>query len=141
MSGANGTAGRLTRLEYLRTVSARIGGELAQVAGSAAEAVEELAGQKADIVHAAGITIPASGWASGSGSSEFPVFLDIPAPVSDTDVVAVDVLPDGAAAERAAGLGAVESRTAVLRFLARRALAADISAQYRIIGTTKTENG
>lgn len=141
MSGANGTAGRLTRLEHLRTVSARIGSELAHVAGSAAEAVEALAGQKADIVHAAGITIPASGWASGSGSSEFPVFLDIPAPVSDTDVVAVDVLPDGAAAERAAGLGAVESRTAVLRFLARRALAADISAQYRIIGTTKTENG
>ena len=104
---------KLTTLSQLRAVSQKSKDRAAQVADTAAAALDEMDEVKADKTEFVSFSIPATGW--------------------KTDNVAVDVVPASSAVARAANFVATESRAGILRLRAASVPTAAISAQYHII--------
>lgn len=106
----------------------------AQVADTAAAALDEMDEVKADKTEFVSFSIPATGWKTDSSVPGYTNYIDIAiSGLTAADYVAVDVVPESSAVARAANFVATESRAGILRLRAASVPTAAISAQYHII--------
>lgn len=125
---------KLTTLSQLRAVSQKSKDRAAQVADTAAAALDEMDGVKADKTEFVSFSIPATGWKTDSSVPGYTNYIDIAiSGLTAADYVAVDVAPASSAVARAANFVATESRVGILRLRAASVPTATISAQYHII--------
>ena len=125
---------KLTTFSQLRAVSQKSKDRAAQVADSAAAALDEMDGVKADKTEFVSFSIPATGWKTDSSVPGYTNYIDIAiSGLTAADYVAVDVAPASSAVARAANFVATESRSGILRLRAASVPTATISAQYHII--------
>lgn len=125
---------KLTTLSQLRAVSQKSKDRAAQVADTAAAALDEMDEVKADKTEFVSFSIPATGWKTDSSVPGYTNYIDIAiSGLTAADYVAVDVVPASSAAARAANFVATESRAGILRLRAASVPTAAISAQYHII--------
>lgn len=125
---------KLTTLSQLRAVSQKSKDRAAQVADSAAAALDEMDGVKADKTEFVSFSIPATGWKTDSSVPGYTNYIDIAiSGLTAADYVAVDVAPASSVVARAANFVATESRAGILRLRAASVPTAAISAQYHII--------
>lgn len=125
---------KLTTLSQLRAVSQKSKDRAAQVADTAAAALDEMDGVKADKTEFVSFSIPATGWKTDSSVPGYTNYIDIAiSGLTAADYVAVDVAPASSAVARAANFVATESRVGILRLRAASVPTAAISAQYHII--------
>lgn len=127
---------KLTTLSQLRAVSQKSKDRAAQVADTAAAALDEMDGVKADKTEFVSFSIPATGtgWKTDSSVPGYTNYIDIAiSGLTAADYVAVDVAPASSAVARAANFVATESRAGILRLRAASVPTATISAQYHII--------
>ena len=124
---------KLTTLSQLRAVSQKSKDRAAQVADTAAAALDEMDEVKADKTEFVSFSIPATGWKTDSSVPGYTNYIDIAiSGLTAADYVAVDV-PASSAVARAANFVATESRAGILRLRAASVPTAAISAQYHII--------
>ena len=124
---------KLTTLSQLRAVSQKSKDRAAQVADTAAAALDEMDGVKADKTEFVSFSIPATGWKTDSSVPGYTNYIDIAiSGLTAADYVA-DVAPASSAVARAANFVATESRAGILRLRAASVPTATISAQYHII--------
>ena len=110
---------KLTTLSQLRAVSQTSKDRAAQVADTAAAALDEMDEVKADKTEFVSFSIPATGWKTDSSVPGYTNYIDIAiSGLTAADYVAVD---------------ATESRAGILRLRAASVPTAAISAQYHII--------
>lgn len=125
---------KLTTLSQLRAVSQKSKDRAAQVADTAAAALDEMDEVKADKTEFVSFSIPATGWKTDSSVPGYTNYIDIAiSGLTAADYVAVDVVPASSAVARAANFVAAESRAGILRLRAASVPTAAISAQYHII--------
>lgn len=125
---------KLTTLSQLRAVSQKSKDRAAQVADTAAAALDEMDEVKADKTEFVSFSIPATGWKTDSSVPGYTNYIDIAiSGLTAADYVAVDVAPASSAVARAANFVATESRVGILRLRAASVPTATISAQYHII--------
>ena len=125
---------KLTTLSQLRAVSQKSKDRAAQVADTAAAALDEMDGVKADKTEFVSFSIPATGWKTDSSVPGYTNYIDIAiSGLTAADYVAVDVAPASSVVARAANFVATESRAGILRLRAASVPTATISAQYHII--------
>ena len=125
---------KLTTLSQLRAVSQKSKDRAAQVADTAAAALDEMDGVKADKTEFVSFSIPATGWKTDSSVPGYTNYIDIAiSGLTAADYVAVDVAPASSAVARASNFVATESRAGILRLRAASVPTATISAQYHII--------
>lgn len=125
---------KLTTLSQLRAVSQQSKDRAAQVADTAAAALDEMDGVKADKTEFVSFSIPATGWKTDSSVPGYTNYIDIAiSGLTAADYVAVDVAPSSSAVARAANFVATESSAGILRLRAASVPTATISAQYHII--------
>lgn len=125
---------KLTTLSQLRAVSQKSKDRAAQVADTAAAALDEMDEVKADKTEFVSFSIPATGWKTDSSVPGYTNYIDIAiSGLTAADYVAVDVVPASSAVARAANIVATESRAGILRLRAASVPTAAISAQYHII--------
>lgn len=125
---------KLTTLSQLRAVSQKSKDRAAQVADTAAAALDEMDGVKADKTEFVSFSIPATGWKTDSSVPGYTNYIDIAiSGLTAADYVAVDVAPASSTVARAANFVATESRAGILRLRAASVPTATISAQYHII--------
>lgn len=125
---------KLTTLSQLRAVSQKSKDRAAQVADTAAAALDEMDEVKADKTEFVSFSIPATGWKTDSSVPGYTNYIDIAiSGLTAADYVAVDVVPASSAVARAANFVATESRDGILRLRAASVPTAAISAQYHII--------
>lgn len=125
---------KLTTLSQLRAVSQKSKDRAAQVADTAAAALDEMDEVKADKTEFVSFSIPATGWKTDSSVPGYTNYIDIAiSGLTAADYVAVDVVPASSAVARAANFVATESRVGILRLRAASVPTAAISAQYHII--------
>lgn len=125
---------KLTTLSQLRAVSQKSKDRAAQVADTAAAALDEMDGVKADKTEFISFSIPATGWKTDSSVPGYTNYIDIAiSGLTAADYVAVDVAPSSSTVARAANFVATESRAGILRLRAASVPTATISAQYHII--------
>lgn len=125
---------KLTTLSQLRAVSQKSKDRAAQVADTAAAALDEMDEVKADKTEFVSFSIPATGWKTDSSVPGYTNYIDIAiSGLTAADYVAVDVVPASSAVARAANFVAMESRAGILRLRAASVPTAAISAQYHII--------
>lgn len=125
---------KLTTLSQLRAVSQKSKDRAAQVADTAAAALDEMDEVKADKTEFVSFSIPATGWKTDSSVPGYTNYIDIAiSGLTAADYVAVDVVPASSAVARAANFVATESRAVILRLRAASVPTAAISAQYHII--------
>ena len=125
---------KLTTLSQLRAVSQKSKDRAAQVADTAAAALDEMEEVKADKTEFVSFSIPATGWKTDSSVPGYTNYIDIAiSGLTAADYVAVDVVPASSAVARAANFVATESRAGILRLRAASVPTAAISAQYHII--------
>ena len=134
---------KLTTLSQLRAVSQKSKDRAAQVADTAAAALDEMDEVKADKTEFVSFSIPATGWKtdssvtgwkSDSSVPGYTKYIDIKVDgLTAADSVVVDVVPASSAVARAANFVATESRAGILRLRAASVPTAAISAQYHII--------
>lgn len=125
---------KLTTLSQLRAVSQKSKDRAAQVADTAAAALDEMDEVKADKTEFVSFSIPATGWKTDSSVPGYTNYIDIAiSGLTAADYVAVDVVPASSAVARAANFVATESRASILRLRAASVPTAAISAQYHII--------
>lgn len=125
---------KLTTLFQLRAVSQKSNDRAAQVADTAAAALDEMDEVKADKTEFVSFSIPATGWKTDSSVPGYTNYIDIAiSGLTAADYVAVDVAPASSAEARAANFVATESRAGILRLRAASVPTATISAQYHII--------
>lgn len=125
---------KLTTLSQLRAVSQKSKDRAAQVADTAAAALDEMDGVKADKTEFVSFSIPATGWKTDSSVPGYTNYIDIAiSGLTAADYVAVDVAPSSSAVARAVNFVATESRAGILRLRAASVPTATISAQYHII--------
>lgn len=125
---------KLTTLSQLRAVSQKSKDRAAQVADTAAAALDEMDGVKADKTEFVSFSIPATGWKTDSSVPGYTNYIDIEiSGLTAADYVAVDVAPASSVVARAANFVATESRAGILRLRAASVPTAAISAQYHII--------
>lgn len=125
---------KLTTLSQLRAVSQKSKDRAAQVADTAAAALDEMNEVKADKTEFVSFSIPATGWKTDSSVPGYTNYIDIAiSGLTAADYVAVDVVPASSAVARAANFVATESRASILRLRAASVPTAAISAQYHII--------
>ena len=125
---------KLTTLSQLRAVSQKSKDRAAQVADTAAAALDEMDEVKADKTEFVSFSIPATGWKTDSSVPGYTNYIDIAiSGLTAADYVAVDVAPASSAVARAANIVATESRAGILRLRAASVPTATISAQYHII--------
>ena len=123
---------KLTTLSQLRAVSQKSKDRAAQVADTAAAALDEMDEVKADKTEFVSFSIPATGWKTDSSVPGYTNYIDI-AISGLTAADYVDVVPASSAVARAANFVATESRAGILRLRAASVPTATISAQYHII--------
>lgn len=125
---------KLTTLSQLRAVSQKSKDRAAQVADTAAAALDEMDEVKADKTEFVSFSIPATGWKTDSSVPGYTNYIDIAiSGLTAADYVAVDVVPASSAVARAANFVVTESRAGILRLRAASVPTAAISAQYHII--------
>lgn len=125
---------KLTTLSQLRAVSQKSKDRAAQVADTAAAALDEMDEVKADKTEFVSFSIPATGWKTDSSVPGYTNYIDIAiSGLTAADYVAVDVVPASSAVARAGNFVATESRAGILRLRAASVPTAAISAQYHII--------
>lgn len=125
---------KLTTLSQLRAVSQKSKDRAAQVADTAAAALDEMDEVKADKTEFVSFSIPATGWKTDSSVPGYTNYIDIAiSGLTAADYVAVDVVPASSAVARAADFTSTESMAGVLRLRAASVPSAAISAQYHII--------
>lgn len=125
---------KLTTLSQLRAVSQKSKDRAAQVADTAAAALDEMDEVKADKTEFVSFSIPATGWKTDSSVPGYTNYIDIAiSGLTAADYVAVDVAPSSSAVARAANFVATEIRAGILRLRAASVPTAAISAQYHII--------
>lgn len=125
---------KLTTLSQLRAVSQKSKDRAAQVADTAAAALDEMDGVKADKTEFVSFSIPATGWKTDSSVPGYTNYIDIAiSGLTAADYVAVDVAPSSSAVARAADFTSTESMAGILRLRAASVPSAAISAQYHII--------
>lgn len=125
---------KLTTLSQLRAVSQKSKDRAEQVADTAAAALDEMDGVKADKTEFVSFSIPATGWKTDSSVPGYTNYIDIAiSGLTAADYVAVDVAPASSVVARAANFVATESRAGILRLRAASVPTAAISAQYHII--------
>lgn len=125
---------KLTTLSQLRAVSQKSKDRAAQVADTAAAALDEMDEVKADKTEFVSFSIPAAGWKTDSSVPGYTNYIDIAiSGLTAADYVAVDVVPASSTVARAANFVATESRAGILRLRAASVPTAAISAQYHII--------
>lgn len=125
---------KLTTLSQLRAVSQKSKDRAAQVADTAAAALDEMDEVKADKTEFVSFSIPATGWKTDSSVPGYTNYIDIAiSGLTAADYVAVDVVPASSAVARAANFVATESCAGILRLRAASVPTAAISAQYHII--------
>lgn len=125
---------KLTTLSQLRAVSQKSKDRAEQVADTAAAALDEMDGVKADKTEFVSFSIPATGWKTDSSVPGYTNYIDIAiSGLTAADYVAVDVAPASSTVARAANFVATESRAGILRLRAASVPTATISAQYHII--------
>lgn len=125
---------KLTTLSQLRAVSQKSKDRAAQVADTAAAALDEMDEVKADKTEFVSFSIPATGWKTDSSVPGYTNYIDIAiSGLTAADYVAVDVVPASSAVARATNFVATESRAGILRLRAASVPTAAISAQYHII--------
>lgn len=125
---------KLTTLSQLRAVSQKSKDRAAQVADTAAAALDEMDEVKADKTEFVSFSIPATGWKTDSSVPGYTNYIDIAiSGLTAADYVAVDVVPASSAVARAANFVATEIRAGILRLRAASVPTAAISAQYHII--------
>lgn len=125
---------KLTTLSQLRAVSQKSKDWAAQVADTAAAALDEMDEVKADKTEFVSFSIPATGWKTDSSVPGYTNYIDIAiSGLTAADYVAVDVVPASSAVARAGNFVATESRAGILRLRAASVPTAAISAQYHII--------
>ena len=123
---------KLTTLSQLRAVSQKSKDRAAQVADTAAAALDEMDEVKADKTEFVSFSIPAAGWKTDSSVPGYTNYIDIAiSGLTAADYVAV--VPASSAVARAANFVATESRAGILRLRAASVPTAAISAQYHII--------
>ena len=118
---------KLTTLSQLRAVSQTSKDRAAQVADTAAAALDEMDEVKADKTEFVSFSIPATGWKTDSSVPGYTNYIDI----AISGLTAV--VPASSAVARAANFVATESRAGILRLRAASVPTAAISAQYHII--------
>ena len=90
---------KLTTLSQLRAVSQKSKDRAAQVADTAAAALDEMDGVKADKTEFVSFSIPATGWKTDSSVPGYTNYIDIAiSGLTAADYVAVDVAPASSAA-------------------------------------------
>ena len=115
----------LTTLDQLRSAASQSSNATAKVASTAAAALEEMHGLKADRATFVSFSIPVTGYTK---------YIDIKVDgLTAADSVGVDVDPSSSAVARAADFTSTESMAGVLRLRAASVPSAAISAQYHII--------
>lgn len=125
---------KLTTLSQLRAVSQKSKDRAEQVADTAAAALDEMDGVKADKTEFVSFSIPATGWKTDSSVPGYTKYIDIKVDgLTAADSVGVDVAPSSSAVARAADFTSTESMAGVLRIRAASVPSAAISAQYHII--------
>lgn len=125
---------KLTTLSQLRAVSQTSKDRAAQVADTAAAALDEMDEVKADKTEFVSFSIPATGWKTDSSVPGYTNYIDIKVDgLTAADSVGVDVDPSSSAVARAADFTSTESMAGVLRLRAASVPSAAISAQYHII--------
>ena len=125
---------KLTTLSQLRAVSQKSKDRAAQVADTAAAALDEMDEVKADKTEFVSFSIPAAGWKTDSSVPGYTKYIDIKVDgLTAADSVGVDVDPSSSAVARAADFTSTESMAGVLRLRAASVPSAAISAQYHII--------
>lgn len=125
---------KLTTLSQLRAVSQKSKDRAAQVADTAAAALDEMDEVKADKTEFVSFSIPVTGWKTDSSVPGYTNYIDIAiSGLTAADYVAVDVVPASSAVAQAANFVATESRADILRLRAASVPTAAISAQYHII--------
>lgn len=125
---------KLTTLSQLRAVSQKSKDRAAEVADTAAAALDEMDEVKADKTEFVSFSIPATGWKTDSSVPGYTNYIDIAiSGLTAADYVAVDVVPASSTVARAANFVATESRAGILRLRAASVPTAAISAQYHII--------
>ena len=93
---------KLTTLSQLRAVSQKSKDRAAQVADTAAAALDEMDEVKADKTEFVSFSIPATGWKTDSSVPGYTNYIDIAiSGLTAADYVAVDVVPASSAVARA----------------------------------------
>lgn len=109
---------------------------LLDLAARADERLDKLELGKQNITPLVPITIPATGWGSDTAYPKYPHCYDIAIDgLLETDVVAVESLPESEDVARAANFMQTQSYAGKVRLRAENVPAGAISAQYRIINT------
>ena len=128
--------GKATTLPQLRASILRAKNELgslySELAQATAEAMDEMAGDKADKSTPIDITIPTSGWQSDS-TADYPSYFDINVTgVTVKDRASVDIKRASRDAAAACGLAYNETLAGKIRLRAASAPTEAIQAQYWI---------
>lgn len=130
--------GKITALEHLRAcaVASRnfVTGLIGEVAGTVADALEELDRAKANKPSSTAVTIPTSGWGTDSSVAAYPKYYDIAVTgVTAKDRAEISILPGSMDAAKACGLcPASQTLAGKIRVRATKVPTAAIVAEYWI---------
>ena len=111
-----------------------VAGLIGDVAGTVADALEELWQAKADKTNAVAVTIPVSGWNEDASSTSYPYYYDIAVTgVTASDRAEITIAPGSLDTAKACGLCPTnETMAGKIRVRATSVPAAAIAAEYWI---------
>ena len=109
-----------------------VAGLIGDVAGTVADALEELWQAKADKTNAVAVTIPVSGWNEDASSASYPYYYDIAVTgVTASDRAEITIAPGSLDTAKACGLCPTnETMAGKIRVRATSVPAAAIAAEY-----------
>lgn len=127
---------KITALEHLRAcaVASRdfVTGLIGEVAGTVADALEELEQAKANKTSSTAVTIPATGWGTDSGVAAYPRYYDIAVTgVTTKDRAEISIAPGSLEAAKNCGICPTsETLAGKIRVRAAKAPTAAIAVEY-----------
>ena len=133
--------GKTVLLQHLKSALEAAKAFMGSVAKTVTYALIEMNDVKADKPETVTFQVPNAGWATGSGSVDYPYFYDITnKKITEADIAIVDVAPDSAKEAKACGLGACKTISGAIRLMSKSAPASAINCEYSIIqGKEATE--
>ena len=109
-----------------------VAGLIGDVAGTVADALDELWQAKADKTNAVAVTIPVSGWNEDASSTSYPMYYDIAVTgAAASDRAEVTIAPESMDTAKACGLCPTnETLSGKIRVRAASVPTAEIAAEY-----------
>ncbi len=129
---------KLTALEHLRACAAAsrnfVVGLIGEVAGTVADALEEMDKAKADKSGSTAVTIPTSGWGTDSSVAVYPNYYDIAVKgLTEKDRADISIAPGSMDTAKACGLcPSTQTLAGKIRVRASKVPTAAIAAEYWI---------